>query len=94
VLSRQTDDVVTHTFGDGCGGATSAYSHSVLLTEIGHKNEAITLMETYRSPTAIDLRWINSRNLEVIARGTKDVRLLRLYDKPLWNDVTVTIRLE
>jgi hypothetical protein len=85
--------VVTHSFGDNCGGATVAFSHSVRLSQAGKANINVLLIETYRSPTAIDLRWIDSRHLEVVARGMRDVRVLHAYSRPQWEDVTVTISL-
>ena len=83
--------VVTHAFGDNCGGATVAYSHTVRLSRRDAPKDSIVLFETYRSPKGIEIRWTDPLHLEVVANGMDDVRVLRIYSKLQWADVSIQI---
>jgi len=49
--------LVTQTFGDSCGGATVAFSHTVRLSRKDAPQDGVALIETYGSPKDTEIRW-------------------------------------
>ena len=83
--------VVTHTYGDNCGGATVAYSHSVQLHQTARPRRGVLLLDTYRSPKGIEIRWVDPHHLEVVGNGMKDVSVRYKYAEAQWEDVAVRV---
>jgi hypothetical protein len=85
--------VVTHTYDDGFGGATVRYFHLVDLSRTGWPKLPTPLLETYGSPERIAIRWIDSRNLEIVGFGMKNVDVNDKFAEDNWDGINVRIQL-